>query len=134
MLLADEYHQCILRGFQLMQKTLFGCSYFEISRTSLTDSGFVLHTNLFQSLHHLHRLKCVVHALARHAQLLADHLYEEVKAERKAAATTDGCPKIRREDMHISPEVMKLVEDIEPLPDDFDYDKARLEYLLKKHG
>ena len=36
--------------------------------------------------------------------------------------------------MHISPEVMKLVEDIEPLPDDFDYDKTRLEYLLKKHG
>ena len=68
-------------------------------------------------------------------QWLADHLYEEVKAERKAAATTaSGWPKIRREDMHISPEVMKLVEDIEPLPDDFDYDKARLEYLLKKHG
>ena len=67
-------------------------------------------------------------------QWLADHLYEEVKAERKAAATTDGWPKIRREDMHISPEVMKLVEDIEPLPDDFDYDKARMEYLLKKHG
>ena len=79
-------------------------------------------------------------------QWLADHLYEEVKAERlrvgeqssgmkKAAATTNnGWPKIRREDMRISPEVMKLVEDIEPLPDDFDYDKARLDYLLKKHG
>ena len=68
-------------------------------------------------------------------QWLADHLYEEVKAEREAAATNaTGWPKIRREDMHVSPEVMKLVEDIEPLPDDFDYDKARLEYLLKKHG
>ena len=83
-------------------------------------------------------------------QWLADHLYEEVKAERlrvgalagmqarpevKAAATTNnGWPKIRREDMRISPEVMKLVEDIEPLPDDFDYGKARLDYLLKKHG
>ncbi len=68
-------------------------------------------------------------------QWLADHLYEEVKAEKKAAATTNnGWPKIRREDLHISPEVMKLVEDIEPLPDDFDYDKARLEYLIKKHG
>lgn len=68
-------------------------------------------------------------------QWLADHLYEEVKAERKAAATTtSGWPKIRREDLHISPEVMKIVEDIEPLPKDFDYDKARLEYLLKKHG
>ncbi len=68
-------------------------------------------------------------------QWLADHLYEEVKAERKTAATTNnGWPKIRREDIRISPEVMKLVEDIEPLPDDFDYDKARLDYLLKKHG
>ena len=68
-------------------------------------------------------------------QWLADHLYEEVKAEQEAAATTaSGWPKIRREDIHISPEVMKIVEDIEPLPDDFDYDKARLEYLLKKHG
>lgn len=68
-------------------------------------------------------------------QWLADHLYEEIKAEQQAAATTNnGWPKIRREDMRISPEVMKLVEDIEPLPDDFDYDKARLDYLLKKHG
>ena len=89
-------------------------------------------------------------------QWLADHLYEEAKAERlqahalqsskavtdvqsseilKAAASTDnGWPKIRRQDMHISPDVMKLVEDIEPLPDDFDYDRARLDYLLKKHG
>ena len=68
-------------------------------------------------------------------QWLADHLYEEVKAERKAAATANnGWPEIRREDMRISPEVMKLVEDIQPLPDDFDYDKARLDYLLKKHG
>lgn len=68
-------------------------------------------------------------------QWLADHLYEEVKSEKKAVATSkSGWPAIRREDMRISPEVMKLVEDIEPLPDDFDYGKARLEYLIKKHG
>jgi hypothetical protein len=37
-------------------------------------------------------------------QWLADHLYEEVKAERKAAATANnGWPEIRREDMRISP-------------------------------
>lgn len=65
---------------------------------------------------------------------LADHLYEEVKAEKMADQTEEGWPIIRREDVHISPEVMKLVEDIEPLPDDFNYDKARLDYLLKKHG
>ena len=68
-------------------------------------------------------------------QWLADHLYEEVRAEKKAAnMISDGWPKLRREDLHVSPEVMKIVEDIEPLPDDFDEDKARLEHLLKKHG
>ena len=67
-------------------------------------------------------------------QWLADHLYEEVKAEKKAAATTNnGWPKIRREDLHISPEVANLVKGFE-LPEDADYDKARLEYLIKKHG
>lgn len=79
-------------------------------------------------------------------QWLADYLYEEVRAERlreseqstemkKATGMDDnGWPKLRREDLQISPEVMKLVEDIEPLPNDFDYDKARLEHILKKHG
>ena len=71
---------------------------------------------------------------ASNKQWLADHLYEEVKAEKEATSQTDsGWPKLRREDIHISPEVMKLVEDIEPLPEDFDDDEARLEYLLKKH-
>ena len=78
-----------------------------------------------------------LHSLAlstSNKQWLADHLYEEVKAEQKAASMTDvGWPKLRREDLHISPEVMKLVEGFE-LPEDFDEDKARLEYLLKKHG
>ena len=92
-------------------------------------------------------------------QWLADHLYEEIKAEKAASereqsqvglasaeseqarpevkgavTTNNGWPKIRRVDMRILTEVMKLVEDIEPLPDDFDYDKARLDFLLKKHG
>ena len=67
-------------------------------------------------------------------QWLADHLYEEVKAERQAAeASESGWPKLRREDLHVSPEVMKLVEGFE-LPEDFDEEKAKLEYLLKKHG
>ena len=65
-------------------------------------------------------------------QWLADHLYEEVKAERKAATTDNGWPKIRREDMHISPEVANLVKGFE-LPEDTDYDQLKLEYLMKKH-
>ena len=67
-------------------------------------------------------------------QWLADHLYEEVKAEKKAAAVNEnGWPKIRREDMRISPEVANLVKGFE-LPEDADYDQLRLEYLMKKHG
>ena len=92
-------------------------------------------------------------------QWLADQLYEEVKAEKKAAieqgqnqtglipsereqaqskvkaaATThNGWPKIRREDMRISPEVANLVKGFE-LPEDADYDQLKLEYLMKKHG
>ena len=67
-------------------------------------------------------------------QWLADHLYEEVKAEKKAAATTNnGWPKIRREDMRISPEVANLVKGFE-LPEDADYDQLKLEYLMKKYG
>lgn len=67
-------------------------------------------------------------------QWLADHLYEEVKAEKKAASTTDkGWPKIRREDMYVSSEVANLVKGFE-LPVDADYDQLRLEYLMKKHG
>lgn len=67
-------------------------------------------------------------------QWLADHLYEEVKAEKKAAGQAGSdWPKLCRKDLHISPEVMRLVEDIEPLPDDFDENKVRLEYLFNKH-
>lgn len=65
---------------------------------------------------------------------LAEHLYEEVKAEKKSAAkAASGWPKIRREDMHISPEVANLVKGFE-LPEDADYDQLRLDYLMKKHG
>ena len=46
--------------------------------------------------------------------------------------TAEDWQKIHHEDVHISPEVMELVEDIELLPDDFDYDKARLDHLLKQ--
>ena len=66
-------------------------------------------------------------------QWLADHLYEEVMAEKKATDNAAaGWPKVSREDLQLSPDVMKLVEDIEPLPDSFDYDKAKFEYLMTR--
>lgn len=66
-------------------------------------------------------------------QWLADHLYEEVKAERATARTADGWPKIRRQDIHVSPEVANLVKGFE-LPEDADIDALKLDYLMKKHG
>ena len=42
-------------------------------------------------------------------------------------------PKIRREDMRISDDVANLVKGFE-LPEDADYDKMKLEYLMEKHG
>ena len=71
---------------------------------------------------------------ASNKQWLADRLYEDTRREAKAATDNEGWPKLTKEDMALSPEVLKLVEDITPLPDDFDYDKARLEHLVKKHG
>jgi hypothetical protein len=45
----------------------------------------------------------------------------------------NGWPKIRREDMRISDDVANLVKGFE-LPEDADYDKMKLEYLMEKHG
>ena len=76
-------------------------------------------------------------------QWLADHLYEEVKAEKKkaveaeekkaVATTATGWPKLRREDLYIAPEVANLVKGFE-LPEDADYDQLKLDYLMKKYG
>lgn len=65
---------------------------------------------------------------------LADHLYEEVKAEKEAAGTNStDWPRISRDEMHISPEVADLVKGFE-LPEDANYDQLKLEYLMRKHG
>ena len=66
-------------------------------------------------------------------QWLADHLYEEVKAEKAIATTAAGWPKIRRQDIHVSPEVANIVKGFE-VPEDVDLDALKLDYLMKKHG
>ncbi len=65
-------------------------------------------------------------------QWLADHLYDEVRKERALAEET-AWPTVSAEELLISPEVMKIVEDVEPLPEDYDLKKEKLGYLLKKH-
>ncbi len=72
---------------------------------------------------------------AANKRWLADHLYEAVKAENtKTKRKAKSWPKLSKADLVISPEVMALVEGVEPLPEDFDVNKVRLEYLMKKYG
>ena len=66
---------------------------------------------------------------------LANHLYEEVKAEklRKTAVQSNGWPKVRREDMVITPRVANMFQISETLPEDFDEKKAYGQYLSEKY-
>ena len=60
---------------------------------------------------------------------LADHLYEEVKAEKRQ----NGWPKVRREDMVITPKVANMFQVTEPLREDFDEKKSYGQYLYEKY-
>jgi len=42
--------------------------------------------------------------------------------------------KIRPEDLEITPFVASIGQNIKPLPADFDYDKAKEDYLMQKYG
>ena len=69
-------------------------------------------------------------------QWLADHLYEEVKAEQRQKASEmhlNGWPKIRREDMIVSDKVANMFRVEKPLPEDFDDKKAYGQYLYGKY-
>ena len=52
------------------------------------------------------------------------------------AQTADSSEKLRitQEDLEITPFVSTLGQGIKPLPEDFDYDKAKQEYLTQKYG
>ena len=54
--------------------------------------------------------------------------------EEAQAADTTQKPHITREDLEITPFVSTLGQGIKPLPEDFDYDKAKQEYLTQKYG
>ena len=62
---------------------------------------------------------------------LADHLYEAVRVE---SEKNKEWPIITKEDLVLSPEMLEMVKDIEPLPADFDFDKVRADYLMQKYG
>ena len=50
--------------------------------------------------------------------------------------SADSSEKLRitREDLEITPFVSTLGQGIKPLPEDFDYDKEKQDYLTQKYG
>ena len=64
---------------------------------------------------------------------LADHLYESVKEEELTANSKERL-QLTSEDLILSPEMLEPVKDITPLPQNFDFDKARTDYLMQKYG
>ena len=69
-------------------------------------------------------------------QWLADHLYEEIKAEneqRTSGTQANDWPKVRREDMVISEKVANMFHVNNPLPENFDEKKAYGQYLYEKY-
>ena len=83
---------------------------------------------------------------------LADHLYEAVKAEEKAMTREEelaeaarirkekekalwaDMPRMKKEDLVLSQEILDIVKDVEPMPADVDIEKLKYDYLMKKYG
>ena len=70
---------------------------------------------------------------ANNKRWLADHLYEAAKEE--TPADTKGKKlQITKEDLILSADILEPIKYITPLPADYDFDKARTEYLMQKYG
>ena len=63
---------------------------------------------------------------------LANHLYEAAKTEKSAEKVVDF-PIITEDDLKVSPRILKIVENIKPMPNDIDYDQLKLQYLTQKY-
>ena len=54
--------------------------------------------------------------------------------EEKKTTAADQKLRISRKDLEITPFVATIGQAIKPLPIDFDYDKAKKDYLIEKYG
>ncbi len=89
---------------------------------------------------------------ASNKKWLADHLYEAAKAEErkptheealaeaarirkeKEKALWADMPKMSKEDLVPSQEILNIVKDIEPMPADIDIEKMKYDHIMKKYG
>ena len=89
---------------------------------------------------------------ASNKRWLADHLYESAQLEErpitregklaeaarirkeKEKALWANMPKMSKEELVPSQEILDIVKDVEPMPDDVDIEKIKYDYLMKKYG
>ena len=89
---------------------------------------------------------------ASNKRWLADHLYESARKEEQPMTREEmlaeaarirkqkekelwaTMPKVSKEELVPSQEILDIVKDIEPMPDDVDIEKIKYEYLKKKNG
>ena len=63
-------------------------------------------------------------------------LSSSLVSKEEAVKPSDEAQKatIRPEDLEITPFVASIGQNIKPLPQDFDYDKEKSDYLMQKYG
>lgn len=89
---------------------------------------------------------------ASNKRWLADHLYESAKMfeqpmsheeklseaarirREREKALWANTPRISKEELMPSQEILDIVKDVEPMPDNVDIEKIKYDYLTKKYG
>ena len=56
-----------------------------------------------------------------------------IRKEKEKALWAD-MPKMSKEELEPSREILDIVKEVEPMPDDVDIEKIKYEYLMKKYG
>lgn len=82
----------------------------------------------------------------------ADHLYESAKTEENPMTREEKLaeaarirkekeqtlwakmPRMSKEELEPSQEILDIVKDVEPMPEDVDIEKIKYDYLMKKYG
>ena len=56
-----------------------------------------------------------------------------IRKEKEKALWAD-MPKMSKEELEPSREILDIVKEVEPMPDDVDIERIKYEYLMKKYG
>ena len=54
--------------------------------------------------------------------------------EEKEKILWANTPKVSKEELVPSQEILDIVKDVEPMPEDVDIEKIKYDYLIKKYG